>query len=265
MTPSASARGRGATPAAARGYGRTPWSRALVDLVETDARTATGASDGRRITKARMYFRDHHVQGLRVSAGIVGASVRGSQLDPFDVTITVPTVDVGASVRSLRPDGHLDDVLAVARGEQPRTLGGLLLPGAATADCTCPDDAPRCIHVLAVTYEVAAQIDRSATVLLTLAGIDVTLLLDEMRKQTETQRSPAPGNEHHRDGRVPAVDYFEVSAALPALPSIPRMNPLTEFDGTDLRRALRASGVGPGEVAEAVDTLGDLYDMLRGD
>ncbi|GAC66398.1 SWIM zinc finger family protein [Gordonia soli] len=270
MSPSSSARGRGGSRSPTRGYGLTPWSRALVDVVERTATGPGGGPDGRRITKARSYFRDRHVQGLRILAGRVSASVRGSQLDPFDVLITTRPVDPATVVELLRARGSLGDVMALTRGEQPSGLGDLLVPTESAdveADCSCPDEAPRCIHVLAVTYEIAAEVDRSPTVMLTLMGTDLPGLLSEISDVSSARPDVGDGagdaDADARSGRLPSVDYWGTSASLPPLPDPPRMTPLTELDPGELRSALRASGVAATDVEETIDHLGDLYDALH--
>lgn len=250
--------GRGSI--AVRGYALTPWSRAFVDVVE--GRTGGGApqsADSRHITKARRYFRDRHVHRLAIGPGRVTASVEGSQLDPFDVILSLREVDTATVAGLLRDRSAVDELMSLTRGEQPRVLGELLVPTESAdvaSDCTCPDEAVRCIHALAVAYEVAAEIDRSPLTLLTLMGTDLRGLLDAV--------GDAPSRTVVDDGEatLPEPDYFGTGAPLPSLPTPPRMNPLTDLDSTDLRQALRATGVTPTDMAEAIDELGDLYDRI---
>ena len=283
---------RGTVPV--RGYAVTRWSRAFVDVVEgrTDIADATGAqrsgsvtesADSRRISKARRYFRDRHVHRLSIRPGQVTASVEGSQLDPFDVILSMRTVDVDTVATLLRSRAGVAEVMSVARGEQPPIVGELLGPTESAdvaSQCSCPDDAVRCIHVLAVAYEVAAEIDRSPLALFTVMGTDLPSLLDALgnNSDTDSDESAAQGTSGVGDGSdggngsdddpstehetLSAVDFFGTHAPLPPLPRPTRSNPLTDLDGTALRAALRASGVAPGDIAEAVDELGDLYDRL---
>ena len=278
---------RGTVPV--RGYAVTRWSRAFVDVVEgrTDIADATGAqragsvtesADSRRISKARRYFRDRHVHRLSIRPGQVTASVEGSQLEPFDVILSMRTVDVDTVATLLRSRAGVAEVMSVARGEQPPIVGELLGPTESAdvaSQCTCPDESVRCIHVLAVAYEVAAEIDRSPLTLFTVMGTDLPSLLDALGNDSgtapdesaEPNKSGANGQSKVRDGSAEhddlgAGDFFGTRAPLPPLPRPPRGNPLTDLDGTALRAALRASGVAPGDIAEAVDELGDLYDRL---
>lgn len=250
--------GRG--PIAVRGYALTPWARSFVDVVEgrTAGSGADAIADSRHITKARRYFRDRHVHGLRIGAGRVTASVEGSQLDPFDVILTMRTVDSDTVAELLRARDAVMELMPLTRGEQPAVVGELIGPTESAdvmTDCTCPDEAVRCVHALAVAYEVAAEIDRSALTLLTVMGTDLKSLLDKVGD------APTPTREAD-DGALPGPDFYGTTSPLPPLPSPQRMNPLTDLDTTDLRQALRAVGVVPTDMAETLDELGDLYDRL---
>ncbi|MBT0567246.1 SWIM zinc finger family protein [Williamsia sp. CHRR-6] len=244
-----------------RGYGLTPWSRAVLSVVDRP-------SDVRRMNKARSYFRDRKVIDLRVRPGRVTALVQGSQLDPFETTLTARTVEPATVVELLRSRDATDDLVVLARGRQPVTLGELVLPTEPAdieGDCSCPDDEPRCIHVLAVTYELCAQIDARPALALTLMGADTTVLLKLLE-----QSADGPG----RAARTPQAtgsstatlrsDYYGAGMPLPPLPLPPPVNVLTELDVTALGAALRASGTAPADVAEAIDELAELYDRFHG-
>ena len=246
---------RGDSRKATRGYGVTPWSRALCDVVEG---RDTGPVDSRRITKARSYFRDRNVRQLSIGSGRVTALVDGSQLEPFEVTLTVRAVHAPTVASLLRSQNAVDDLLALTRGTQSKTLGELVLPTEAAdiaSSCTCPDETVRCIHVLAVTYEVAAEIDKHATTLLTVMGTDLPELLSAVESLSDATSADNPG-ERAAPLAPPAAP------TLPPLPNPPRMNPILDLDIKTLHAALRASGIPAGDVGEAVDQLAELYDAL---
>ncbi|MCK0438061.1 hypothetical protein MUG78_00940 [Gordonia alkaliphila] len=257
-----SARRKGSRPPV-RGYGLTPWGRAFAAVVETGA-------DHRHLTGARRYFRDHHVDDLVVAPGEITAAVRGSQLDPFDVVLTPRPIDPATVVTLLRAAGETDALLALARGEQPPALGELIAP-TESADvasaCTCPDEAPRCIHVLATAFEVSAQIDRHPTVLLRVLGTDLPDLLALARDREPDRDEASPiqnaGNAPTATPEQIAATYYGDQAPIPALPTAAPMDPLTELDLGALRAALRASGIGATELGEALDDLAELYAALR--
>ncbi|MGW6032529.1 SWIM zinc finger family protein [Gordonia terrae] len=247
---------------AVRGYGLTSWSRGFVDVVEGRGADGESIADSRRITKARRYFRDRHVRGLRIGAGQVTASVEGTQLEPFDVILTTRTVDTATLATLLRERGAVDELMLLTRGEQPPTLGELLVPTESAdveTDCTCPDEAPRCIHALVTCYEVAAEIDRTPLTLLTVMGTDLRALLAEIDSRPADTRT---SDEAGASDSLRPDDFYGTTSTLPPLPSPSRMNPLTALDGAELRAALRATGVAPADIAETIDELGDLYDRL---
>lgn len=230
-----------------RGYALTPWSKALLAVLDQPG-------DVRRVNKARSYFRDRQVMDLRVRPGIVTAMVQGSQLDPFEVELATRTVDADTVLELLARADATQDLIAVARGEQPKTLGELIIPTESAdvrSTCSCPDETVRCIHVLATTYELTTVIDGSPATLLTMMGADLGRLLatlrgtDDNRPVSATRRLQRP------------------TAALPPLPEPAPIDPVTELDATKLTAALRASGTNPLDVAEAIDELAELYLALR--
>lgn len=261
-----------------RGYGITAWGRSFAEVVESGA-------DHRHVTGARRYFRDHHVDGLDISPGRITAAVRGSRLDPFEVVLTTRTVDPATVVSLLRRAGQIEALLALARGEQPEALRELIAP-TESADvvsaCTCPDDAPRCIHVLATAFEVADRIDRRPATLLRVMGTDLPDLLALAQDRSDSAATDSPDGVETTPGRSPFDDasshapaselrtrdaettvFYGDHAPLPAIPTVPRADALTELDATALRAALRASGVGATQLAEALDDLAELYAVLR--
>ena len=256
---------RGGSRKATRGYVVTPWSRALCDVVEG---RVTGPVDSRRITKARSYFRDRNVRQLSIGSGRVTALVDGSQLEPFEVTLTVRPVHAPTVTSLLRSQNAVDDLLALTRGTQPKALGELVLPTEAAdiaSSCTCPDETVRCIHVLAITYEVAAEIDKHATTLLTVMGTDLPELLSAVESLSIGSLSveSLSGSASAEETGMPSAPLAPSAApALPPLPNPPRMNPILDLDIKTLHAALRASGIPAGDVGEAVDQLAELYDVL---
>lgn len=232
-----------------RAYGVTPWGQAFLAVIDQ--------SQHRRVTKARSYFRDRHVHRLTIGKGLISATVDGSQLDPFETTLRTRTVDAGTVIDVLRSQDALTDLMALARGEQPTVLGQLVAPAEAAdviATCTCPVD-DTCIHVLAVAFEVATEIDRRATTLLTVMGTDLAELLARQTggDEPDVEQPSEP---------LQIVDYFGDARTLPAVPMPPPFRVFTELDAGALRNALRASGVGALDVGEATDELAELYERI---
>ncbi|MCF8608142.1 SWIM zinc finger family protein [Gordonia sp. HY442] len=247
--------GRRRKAAPIRGYGITGWSRAFVSVVEVGA-------DHRHITGARRYFRDRHVDDLSIGEGSITSSVRGSQLDPFDVILRTRSVDADTVVGLLRTTGDVDDLLALARGEQPAGLGNLIAPTESAdveSSCTCPDEAPRCIHVLATAFEVAAEIDRRPTTLLQVMGTDLPSLLAAAGSGTKSGETTTDAP----TGDVLPEDFYGDTVVLPPPPPFPAVDALTELEPAALRTALRVSGVPATQLAEAFDDLATFYAELK--
>ena len=243
-----------------RGYGITGWGRDFAAVVEADA-------DHRHITGARRYFRDRHVDALTILPGSITASVRGSQLEPFEVALIPRTVDPATVVELLRRTGRLDALLELARGEQPAAVRELIAPtepADVAGACSCPDEAPRCIHVLATAFEVAARIDKQPTTLLAVMGTDLPELLALARRRDGDDALPEPASPETPAGPLLPEDFHGDRQRLPAPPVFPRVDALAELDPAALRTALRASGVPATAVAEALDDLADLYRRLAG-
>lgn len=238
---------------APRGYGLTPWSKGFLLAVETPAEL-------RKITKARTYFRDRNVIDLVVRSGRVTGLVQGSQLDPFEVEIEAGPADPATVVSMLRERGKADELVSVTRGKQPDTLGSLVIPADSTdirTECNCPVDDDRCIHVLAVSYELAATIDKEPATLLTIMGADLPLLLAHLRDNADRPEERTP------DAPAPSeVDFYGDGRQLPGLPHPPPLDVLSELDTTALSAALRRSGAAAMDVAQAVDELAELYARI---
>ncbi|ORM33462.1 hypothetical protein BFL43_14005 [Williamsia sp. 1135] len=214
----------------------------------------------RKITKARTYFRDRNVIDLVVRSGRVTGLVQGSQLDPFEVEIEAGPADPATVVSMLRERGKADELVSVTRGKQPDFLGSLVIPADSAdirTECNCPVDDDRCIHVLAVSYELAASIDKDPATLLTIMGADLPLLLAHLRDgasrpDAQPADAPAPSD----------VDFYGDGRQLPGLPHPPPLDVLSELDTTALSAALRRSGAAAMDVAQAIDELAELYARI---
>lgn len=235
-----------------RGYGLTAWSRAVLAVIDRP-------EDTRRVGKARTYFRERTILDVRVRPGTVTALVQGSQVEPFETSLTMRTVESDTVVALLRERDATDDLLAVARGEQPRILGSLVLPtepADVRGDCNCPDEEPRCIHVLALGYEMAAQIDKTPSIALTMMGAEIATLLAHLRDDTDEPTRPV------RVRAPEVVDFYGSGFTPPHLPSPPSVDVFADLDVAGLNRALRMSGVGPLDLGEVTDELAELYARL---
>ncbi|WP_019200326.1 hypothetical protein [Tsukamurella sp. 1534] len=235
-------------------------------------------TERRKVQYARRLYQEHQVYSLAVVPASVTATVQGSQLDPFAVSLSCVPGDPAAVVSLLLAQGAAAELLAVTRGELGRALGELVLPESASdvvVECACPDDSGACVHALAVTYEFCAAADTDPSLVLDFAGVALAGLLARVtaadRGEGGAARTAGPGRGAvnravEREGGEwdagPAAFYGD-GIALPALPEPEPVDPMTLLDPSLLRAALRRTGTKAADVAEAQDELAELYERLR--
>jgi uncharacterized Zn finger protein len=134
-------------------FGYTPWGKDWVRLAEPLRQTRPDP----QLPRARRLARDGKVE-LRIDGRTVRAVVHHGRT-AFAVNVEVaampPEVTAGLSRR-------LSGVRPVLTDELYRALaddGHRPAPRVVGVDCACPADAPRCVHVLAVYYEMARRVD----------------------------------------------------------------------------------------------------------
>lgn len=204
---------------------RTWWGRAWIEALES-----RGHLDPNRLSRGRHYASSGAVRSVQVAPGAVTASVRGSRVLPYDVTIDVPVYAAAQWTRLLDAvAAQASHTAALLDGELPPELvadvaaAGLdLLPGAGEVQprCSCPDEVDLCKHAAAVCYVVADELDRDPFALLLLRGLGRATVLAELR----ARRGGGPvAPELEVDHGIDAVDaYARVVAPLPALPLPPQ-------------------------------------------
>ncbi|KXO89641.1 hypothetical protein AXK56_05550 [Tsukamurella pulmonis] len=249
----------------ARSMGGTWFTRRLIQQRED-------VTERRKVQYARRLYQEHQVYSLAVVPAAVTATVQGSQLDPFGVSLARVPGDPAAVVSLLVGQGPSAELLGVTRGELGRTLGELVLPESASdviVDCACPDESGACVHALAVTYEFCAAADADPSLVLDFAGVPLAGLLARVTAERE---GPAPsargadgagGDQDAEDWDAGAAAFYGEGHDLPPLPEPSPIDPMTLLDPSLLRAALRRTGTKAAEVAEATDELAELYDRLR--
>lgn len=228
--------------------GGAGWGRSLLSAIERSV-------EGARLSRGRSHVRAGQVLGVRIAPGLVVGEVQGSQNEPFTATFTL---------RRLDPDA-VDDLIArvrtspgmlatIASGTLPAELGSLLLPADSTDidfGCTCPDPGWPCRHAAALVTVTAQRLDTDATVLLTLRGVDLEVLIR--------------GVDENPDTSTDVGDWFGDDAELPALPRPAYVPAPQDLNPVHLRAALRGTSSDPAEVAQALRDLDGLYRALAGD
>ncbi|ADG77847.1 Zinc finger SWIM domain protein OS=Tsukamurella paurometabola (strain ATCC 8368 / DSM / CCUG 35730 / CIP 100753 / JCM 10117 / KCTC 9821 / NBRC 16120 / NCIMB 702349 / NCTC 13040) OX=521096 GN=Tpau_1216 PE=4 SV=1 [Tsukamurella paurometabola] len=254
----------------ARPMGGTWFTRRLIAQREE-------ITERRKVQYARRLYQEHQVFSLAVVPASVTATVQGSQLDPFGVSLARIPGDPAAVISLLLAQGATAELLAVTRGELGRTLGELVLPETASdveVSCACPDESGACVHALALTYEYSAAADLDPSLILDFAGVPLAGLLARVAasgRESPVRSDGAPCAPPHTPTEPSAVEEWDAGAAafygdgmdLPALPEPSPVDPMTLLDPALLRSALRRTGTKAGDVAEAQDELAELYDRLR--
>lgn len=156
--------------------GRGPWARLLATAVVPDEASA-------RAERGRTLARSGHVHTVTVAPGRISARVIGSDDAEYDVTLAADTIPARTwAAVSGSPRGRPLIDSAIAGNEQSMHLqhemlvdwGEPLVPPARAIrrTCTCPDAdfSGTCKHVVALTYVIAASIDREPSLLLRWRG-----------------------------------------------------------------------------------------------
>jgi uncharacterized Zn finger protein len=172
-------RGRGA-------IGESWWSRRFLDVLESFAM-------GNRLTRGRTYARKGQVIALDVAPGEVRATVQGSRVKPYRVTIALVAfpeivwakVEIALSEQALSSakllagevPPELEDVFAAAGAPLfPRSVHEL------DQRCTCPDQEVPCKHLAATFYLLAEAFDDDPFLILRWRGRDRDALLSRLRE-----------------------------------------------------------------------------------
>lgn len=185
-------------PGSRRPFGLTWWGKAWVDALEHRARL-----DPNRLGRGRSYARRGSVLDLRVDPGVVSATVQGSRVTPYEVTVRIrafsgdewdAVLDV-VSAQIGRVAALLDGELPPEVVDDAQAAGLELLPdaGEVKTACNCPDFAVPCKHSAAVCFLIADALDEDPFVLLLLRG----RRRDELMSALRSRRSAG--------GDVPAV------------------------------------------------------------
>ncbi|ORI14466.1 SWIM zinc finger family protein [Rhodococcus sp. 1168] len=225
-------------------FGQTWWGRHFVTVMEELA-------DPGRIARGRTYARGGQVLTLGVERGQIYGEVQGSQLEPFSASVTVDPLsqgEVSALVGRVRSNPGM--LAELASNAIPQELASTLLPhdkGQLDFDCTCPDDGWPCKHAAALMYIAAEHIDASAATILTLRGVDLEMLIEDVgESEVEFDRE----------------DWFGNEMPFPSLPRVEFSPAIDDLDPLILRRAFRSGGYEEFEVSSAVADLVGFYRRL---
>ncbi|HEY5880644.1 MAG TPA: SWIM zinc finger family protein [Nakamurella sp.] len=223
----------------ARGdIGSSWWSKRFLTVLESFAL-------GTRLTRGRSYARKGQVISLEVTPGLVRATVQGSRVRPYEVTIGFAPLRelVWAKAEIALSEQALPSAKLLA-GEVPPELeeifadaGAPLFPRTVrdlAQRCSCPDREVPCKHLAATFYLLAEAFDADPFLILRWRGRDREPLLARLR---ELRSEPGAAGSVARTDSVPAtagaalalaglpgtaaeIDRFWSSPPLPARPAV---------------------------------------------
>lgn len=166
--------------------GESWWSRRFLDVLESFAM-------GNRLTRGRTYARKGQVISLDVAPGEVRATVQGSRVKPYRVTIGLAAFPeiVWARAEIALSEQALPSAKLLA-GEVPPELeelfadaGAPLFPGSVNEldqRCSCPDWQVPCKHLAATFYLLAEAFDDDPFLILRWRGRHREALLSRIRE-----------------------------------------------------------------------------------
>ncbi len=176
-------------------FGSTWWAKRWME-------TLNQFNIGARLRRGRSYARRGQVVSINIRNGIVEAEVQGSRNRPYDVAISVKTIDandwerlrqafaeqpvIAASLLAGRMPENIEDTFkAVGLSMFPTTGDDLEI------DCSCPDWANLCKHVAAVYLLLGEEFDRDPFLIFRMRGMDrEDLLGEEFRYSAQTIEGP---------------------------------------------------------------------------
>jgi uncharacterized Zn finger protein len=176
--------------------GESWWSRRFLEVLESFAM-------GNRLTRGRTYARKGQVISLDVVPGEVRATVQGSRVKPYRVTIGLASFPeiVWAKAEIALSEQALPSAKLLA-GEVPPELeeifgaaGAPLFPQAVRdldQRCSCPDWEVPCKHLAATFYLLAESFDADPFLILRWRGRDRDKLLNRLRTLRSSDTAAVP-------------------------------------------------------------------------
>ncbi|WP_155375432.1 Lsr2 family DNA-binding protein [Catellatospora vulcania] len=168
----------------------TWWSRRFLAAIESPE-TAS------RLARGKSYARSGQVLSLTIAPGAVSATVQGSRLQPYAVTVAAPPftpAQCGRVVAALAQQAVFSAELLAGRMPEDieqvlSPLGLSLFPSAHQLDleCSCPDWGNPCKHAAAVCFLLAEQFDADPFTILHWRGLPRAGLLDDLRTHRAEQ------------------------------------------------------------------------------
>ena len=176
-------------------FGSNWWAKRWMQTLEQ-------FSIGARLSRGRSYARRGQVLAIDVQNGVVEAQVQGSRKRPYDVEISVRTIDqadwerlrqalaeqplIAASLLAGRMPENIEDTF--------KAVGPSMFPARGDdleTDCSCPDWSNPCKHIAAVYLLLGEEFDRDPFLIFRMRGMDrEDLLGEDFRQSAQTIDGP---------------------------------------------------------------------------
>ena len=166
-------------------FGSSWWARRWIEVLES-------FRIGARLQRGRAYARSGQALSIEIEKGIVRASVQGSRIRPYDVTIEIREI-AAAQWKKVEKALAARPIYAakLLAGEMPqdieeafRQAGVSLFPETSRdlkTECSCPDWSNPCKHIAAVYYLLGEEFDRDPFLIFKLRGRTREELVGDMR------------------------------------------------------------------------------------
>ena len=177
----------------------------------------------KRLERARSYAREGHVLSIKFENAQVLATVQGSEVEPYQVSLTLDPFsdeDWHYVIATLAEKAIYSAQLLA--GQMPDTIekvfvkNGLNLFPFNLADirsrCSCPDKANPCKHIGAIYYQLADRFSEDPFVIFQLRGRTKSQILAELRQfRSQSTLSSIQETKHIEEGSR------AIASELPAL------------------------------------------------
>ncbi|MBO0891934.1 MAG: SWIM zinc finger family protein, partial [Acidothermales bacterium] len=174
--------------------------------------------DKGRLSRGRTYARTGHVDAITVSAGLLTASVHGSDVEPYETRVSVEPLTDAEWDRFLgQVAARAGHIAALLDKDMPHDLvdaaadaGVHLLPSVGDLDpeCSCLDWGYPCKHAAALCYQASWLLDADPFVLLLLRGRGERALLDELQRRNAGLANASADTEPARPVGEPAAAAY---------------------------------------------------------
>lgn len=145
-----------------------------------------------RIARGRSYVRHGAVLDMKISKGLVQASVQGSRPRPYKVSIEIsPLSEVRKKEILDRCSEKIENLESLVAGKIPKDIEDVFVgrnglfpsPSEIYFNCSCPDSAYMCKHVAAVLYGIGARFDEEPLLFFELRDFEVSGLIKRSVEQ----------------------------------------------------------------------------------